>query len=59
MHILQTEKEMLRGENVMRSNEIKTLKVMNNSKTQEKELCIKELHNKLRQDSCWQNKRSK
>ena len=28
MHLLQTANEMLTGENVMRSNEIKTLKVM-------------------------------
>ena len=49
MHLLQAEDEMLRGENVMRSNEIKTLKVMQSSKTEEKESHIKELQNKLRQ----------
>ena len=47
MHLLQTANEMLRGENVMRSNEIKTLKVMQSSKTEAKESHIKELQNKL------------
>ena len=49
MHLLQAENEMLRGENVMRSNQIKTLKVIQSSKTEEKESHIKELQNKLRQ----------
>ena len=49
MHQLQTENKMFRGENVMLSNEIKTLKVMHSSKTEEKEFLIKELQNKLRQ----------
>ena len=49
MHLLQTENKMFRGENVMLSNEIKTLKVMHSSKTEEKEFLIKELQNKLRQ----------
>ena len=37
VHLLQMKNEMLRGENVMRSNEIKTLKTMHSSKTEEKE----------------------
>ena len=37
MHLLQTKSEMLRGENAMRSNEIKTLKVIQRSKTEEKD----------------------
>ena len=42
---------MLRGENLMQSNEIKTLKVMHSSKTEEEESHIKELQNKLRQSN--------
>ena len=49
MHQLQTENTMLIGENVMRFNEIKTLKIMHSSKTEEKESHIKELQNKLHQ----------
>ena len=41
MHLLQTENEMLRGENVMGSNEIKTWKVIKSSKTVEKASHIK------------------
>ena len=37
IHLLQMKNEMLRGENVMPSNEIKTLKAMHSSKTEEKE----------------------
>ena len=48
MHLLQTENEMLIWENV-RSNEIKTLKVMQSSKTEEKQSHIKELQNILHQ----------
>ena len=51
MHLLQRENEMLRGENLMQSNEIKTLKVMHSSKTEEEESHIKELQNKLRQSN--------
>ena len=43
MYLLQIENEMLRGENLMRSNEIKTFKVMRSSKTEEKKSHIKEL----------------
>ena len=50
MHLLQTENEMSREENMMRSNEIKTLKVMQSSKIEEKESHIKELQNKLFQE---------
>ena len=49
MHLLQTENEMLRGVNVMQSNELKTLKFMQSSKTEEKESHIKEIQNKLHQ----------
>ena len=51
MHLLQTENEMLRGKNVMLSNEIKTLKVMHSSKTAEKESHIEEFQNKPRQEN--------
>ena len=47
MDLLQTKNEMFRVENVMRSNEIKTLKVMQSCKTEEKESHIKEFLNKL------------
>ena len=43
MHLLQTENKMLRGENVMGSNEIKTWKVIQSSKTEEKASHIKKL----------------
>ena len=46
MHLLQTENKMLRGINVMQSNNIKMFKVIQSSKT-EKEPNIKELQNKL------------
>ena len=49
MHLLLIENEILWGESMMRSNEIKTLKVMHISKTEEKESHIKEFQNKLRQ----------
>ena len=49
MHLLQTENEVLRGVNVMQSNELKTLKFMQSSKTEEKESHIKEIQNKLHQ----------
>ena len=51
MYLLQTENKMLRRENVMRSNKIKTLKVMQSCKTEEKESHAKELQNKLRQSN--------
>ena len=47
MHLLQTENKMLRGKNIMQSNKIKMLKVIQSSKTEEKEPNIKELQNKL------------
>ena len=49
MHLLQTESKMLRGKSVMWSNEIKTLKVMQSSKTEEKESQIKKFQKDLRQ----------
>ena len=55
MHLLQTENKMLRGKNIMQSNKIKMLKVIQSSKTEEKEPNIKRTPKKTlssKQDSC-------
>ena len=60
MHLLQTENQMLKRENLIRSNEIKTLKVIQSSKTEIKESTGAPKQTlSSKQGSRWQNKRAK